>query len=329
MRFGPGHLPDARRLTPDALFATMYIDQTGIHLGPIFFHFYGLILVSGAFVAGWLTAREAARTGHDPEPVWDALLWALLGGIVGARIWHILTPPPSQGVDLWYYLNLTNLLPIFQWGDITIQVPAAFAINNGGLGIPGGVIGGVLAVWVFCRRRNIPFAKFVDWAAPGLVLAQAIGRWGNFLNQELYGAPTTLPWGLDIDAAHRILGYTDPALRFHPLFLYESLGNVLICLGLLYLARKYTHWLKDGDLFVIYLIAYPTLRFLLDFLRLDNNQTLGINTNQVIMLVVAIAAGLFLAQRHRRLRRHELRARDGAESVEREAEGAGVESDGS
>jgi phosphatidylglycerol:prolipoprotein diacylglycerol transferase len=153
----------------------MSIDQTGIHLGPVFFHFYGLILVSGAFVAGWLAAREAARTGHDPEPVWDALLWALLGGIVGARIWHILTPPPSQGVDVGYYLNLTNMLPIFQWGGINIQVPAAFAINNGGLGIPGGVIGGALAVWYFCRRRNIPFAKFVDWAAPGLVLAQAIG----------------------------------------------------------------------------------------------------------------------------------------------------------
>lgn len=296
-----------RTLSAVVCFVTMGIDQTGIHLGPIYFHFYGLILVSGAFIAGWLAAREAARNGHDPEPVWDALLWALLGGIVGARVWHIFTPPPSQGVDIWYYLNLTNLLPVFQWGDFVLQLPAAFAVNNGGLGIPGGVIGGVLAVWVFCRRRNIPFAKFVDWAAPGLVLAQAIGRWGNFLNQELYGAPTTLPWGLDIDAAHRILGYTDPTLRFHPLFLYESLGNVLICLGLLYLARRHKDWLKDGDLFVVYLIAYPTLRFLLDFLRLDNNQVLGLNTNQTIMLVVAMVAGFFLAQRHRRLRRHELK----------------------
>lgn len=158
------------------------------------------------------------------------------------------------------------------------------------------MIGGVLAVWVFCRRRNIPFAKFVDWAAPGLVLAQAIGRWGNFLQPgTLRRADHTVGPGASTPRIASSATPT-PALRFHPLFLYESLGNVLICLGLLYLARKYTHWLKDGDLFVIYLIAYPTLRFLLDFLRLDNNQTLGINTNQVIMLVVAIAAGLFLAQ---------------------------------
>ncbi len=282
------------------------IDQTGIHVGPLYFHFYGLIMVVGALVGGWLTAREAARLGHDPEPIWDALLWALLGGIVGARIWHILTPPPSQGVDVGYYLNFANTLPVFEWGGFVLRLPAALAINNGGLGIPGGVIGGALAVWVFCRRRNLPFAKVVDWAAPGLALAQAIVRWGNFINQELYGAPTTLPWGLDIDAAHRILGFTDPALRFHPLFLYEGVGTVLICLGLLYLARRHKGWLKDGDLFVIYLIAYPTVRFFLDFLRLDNNQTLGLNTNQTIMLVVAIAAALVLAQRHRRIRRHQL-----------------------
>lgn len=284
----------------------MFIDQTGIHLGPLYFHFYGLIMVFGAAVGAWLTARAAARAGHDPEPIWDALLWALAGGIIGARLWHIFTPPPSQGVDVWYYLNFSNTLPVFVWGDFVVRLPAALAINNGGLGIPGGVIGGVLGVWLFCRRRSLPFAKVVDWAAPGLALGQAIVRWANFINQELYGAPTTLPWGLNIDAAHRILGFTDPTFRFHPLFLYESIGDALICLGLLYVARKYVTWLKDGDVFVIYLIAYPVLRFFLDFLRLDNNQTLGLNTNQAIMLVVALVAAVVLAQRHRRLRRHQL-----------------------
>ena len=284
----------------------MFIDQTGIHLGPLYFHFYGLIMVFGAAVGAWLTARAAARAGHDPEPIWDALLWALAGGIIGARLWHIFTPPPSQGVDVWYYLNFSNTLPVFVWGDFVVRLPAALAINNGGLGIPGGVIGGVLGVWLFCNRRSLPFAKVVDWAAPGLALGQAIVRWANFINQELYGAPTALPWGLNIDAAHRILGFTDPAVRFHPLFLYESIGDALICLGLLYVARKYVTWLKDGDVFVIYLIAYPVLRFFLDFLRLDNNQTLGLNTNQAIMLVVALVAAVVLAQRHRRLRRHQL-----------------------
>ncbi len=286
----------------------MSIDQTGIHLGTLYIHFYGVIMVVGAAIGAWLTAREAVRHGHDPEPIWDALLWALGGGILGARLWHILTPPPSQGVDVWYYLNFSNTLPVFQWGDFTLRLPAALAINNGGLGIPGGIIGGVLAVWLFCRRRNLPFADVADWAAPGVALAQAVVRWGNFINQELYGAPTTLPWGLDIDAAHRILGYTDPALRFHPLFLYEAFGNILICLGLLYVARRYAGWLKPGDVFIVYLMAYPTLRFFLDFLRLDNNQTLGINTNQYFMVVVAVLAAFFLAHRHRRLRRHEIRA---------------------
>jgi phosphatidylglycerol:prolipoprotein diacylglycerol transferase len=289
----------------------MEITPIGIQLGPIFLHYYGLILVGGAFAAGWLAAREAVRRGRDPEPVWDVLLWVLIGGILGARIWHIFTPPASSiaaGRDVAYYLNLTNLLPVFQWGATVIQVPAALAINQGGLGIPGGVIGGVIALWIFCRRRGLNFLEFTDTAAPGLILAQAIGRWGNFINQEVYGAPTTLPWGLTIDAVHRVPGFEDPALRFHPLFLYESLGNLLICGLLLYLARRFEKQHKPGDIFLVYLIAYPALRFFLDFLRLDNNQILGLNTNQTIMLVVAVVAAFILAQRHRRLRRHELKA---------------------
>ncbi len=277
----------------------MTFDQFGfqIQIGSLTIpvNYYGIILVTGAFIAAYLASLEARRRGHNPEFVWDGLIWALIGGIVGARLWHIFTPPPSmiaQGITTEYYL--THPLD---------------AINTrlGGLGIPGAVIGGLLGVYLFARWKKLNFFEWVDIAAPALPLGQAIGRWGNFINQELYGAPTTLPWGLEIDAAHRVPGYSDPALRFHPLFLYESIGNLIICGTLLYAARRQTERFRTGDLFLLYLIMYPALRFFLDFIRLDNAQVLGMNTNQMIMLGIAVVAGLVFYQRHRRMRRHELK----------------------
>ena len=140
-----------------------------------------------------------------------------------------------------------------------------------------------------------------------MALGQCIGRWANYVNQELYGMPTTLPWGISIDAAHRVAGFTDPALKFHPLFFYEALGTGLICLGLLYLGKRLSGWLKPGDLFLMYLIAYPTLRFFLEFLRLDSSPIFGVNANQTFMLIVAVVAVGWLVYRHRRIRRHELK----------------------
>lgn len=280
----------------------MTIDGTGIYftLGSFVLplRFYGIILVSGAFLGAYLASLEARRRGQNPELVWDAILWALVGGIVGARLWHILTPPPSMvaaGLTTQWYL--TNPLD-------------AIAVWNGGLGIPGAVAGGLLGLYLFTRRHKLHFAQWADIAAPGLALGQAIGRWGNYVNQELYGAPTTLPWAISIDAAHRVPGFTDPALKFHPLFLYESIGNLLICLGLLYIARRYAAWLKSGDLIIIYLIMYPVLRFFLEFIRLDSSELFSINANQTLMLVVAIVAGLALTRRHQGVRRHQLKARE-------------------
>lgn len=273
----------------------MSVDQLGLHLGPLYLRFYGLILVTGAFAGGYLAAREAKRRGLNPDLVWDGLIWALVGGIVGARLWHIFTPPPSmvaQGITTTYYL--THPLD-------------ALAVWNGGLGIPGAVLGGLLGVWLFTRRNRVDFVALLDLVAPALALGQAIGRWGNFVNQELYGAPTTLPWGLAIDPQFRLPGFTDPALRFHPLFLYESLGDLAICLGLIYVGRRWAERLRRGDLFLLYLIAYPILRFGLDFIRLDNAQFLGINTNQTVMALVALGALGALLTRPRRPRRHELK----------------------
>jgi phosphatidylglycerol:prolipoprotein diacylglycerol transferase len=187
---------------------------------------------------------------------------------------------------------------------------------KGGLGIPGAVVGGALGLWLFTRRNRLPFAVWADLAAPGLAMGQAIGRWGNYVNQELFGRPTRLPWGIAIDPAYATpLGFTDSGLRFHPLFLYESLANLAICLGLLWLARRLGERLKPGDVFLAYLVAYPTVRFLLEFMRIDSPLAAAsgvvLNINQVLMLVVALVATLALALRTRRTRRYQLRAQAG------------------
>ena len=260
---------------------------TGFHIGPIPVYYYGIILMLGALAGSWLASREARRRGQDTELVWDGLIWVLVGGIIGARIWHILTPPPSMvalGITTSWYLT-HPLDMISTW--------------NGGLGIPGAVIGGAIALFMFSKRRKISFLDWVDIAAPGLALGQAIGRWGNFVNQEVYGAPTNLPWAVHIDAQHRLPAYQNVE-TFHPLFLYESLWSLMNMGVLLWLGRRYSDRLKSGDLFLTYLIIYPLGRFLLEFLRLDSAQVAGINANQTVMAVVALAATAVLIWRHRK-----------------------------
>jgi phosphatidylglycerol---prolipoprotein diacylglyceryl transferase len=257
----------------------------GFQLGPIYIHFYGILIMLGVLGAVWLSTREAARLDQDPEIVWDVVAWVLISGIIGARIWHILTPPPSmvaQGITTMYYL--THPLD-------------ALAIWKGGLGIPGAVMGGVLALFIYMRSRKLSFGTWLDIVAPGLALAQAIGRWGNFVNQELYGAPTNLPWAIYIDPAHRVPGYEQFAY-YHPLFLYESLFNLANMGFLLWLGRRYKSSLKPGDLFISYLVTYPLARFLLEFLRLDSSQVAGINANQTLMAVIVVLASAALIWRH-------------------------------
>lgn len=258
----------------------------GINIGPLTIHYYGIIIMVGAVAGAWLASRQAKRYGQNPEIVWDGLVWVLVGGILGARIWHILTPPPSmvdQGITTYFYL--THPLD-------------ALAIWQGGLGIPGAVIGGAIALYWFCRHNKISFPLWADIAAPALALGQAIGRWGNFVNQEVYGQPTDLPWAISIDPQHRLPGFENYE-RFHPLFLYESLWNFGLVAFLLFLSGRYRDRLKPGDLFLVYLIGYPLGRFLLEFLRLDASQVGGMNANQTVMLVVIVAAAGLLFWRHR------------------------------
>jgi phosphatidylglycerol---prolipoprotein diacylglyceryl transferase len=170
---------------------------------------------------------------------------------------------------------------------------------NGGLGIPGAVIGGAIALYLFCHRRKISFLDWADIAAPGLALGQAIGRWGNFVNQELYGAPSKLPWAIHIDPQRRLPGYQNIE-TYHPVFLYESLWSLMNMGVLLWLGRRYPDRLKTGDIFLTYLVIYPVGRFLLEFLRLDSSQVVGLNANQTIMALVALAAAAGLILRHRK-----------------------------
>jgi phosphatidylglycerol:prolipoprotein diacylglycerol transferase len=260
--------------------------REGFYIGPFLIHYYGIIIMFGALVAAWLATREAKRRGIDPEMVWDMLPWLLIGGIIGARLWHILTPPASmvaQGITTMYYL--THPLD-------------ALAIWNGGLGIPGAVMGGVIALIFYTRAKKVSFLMWADIAAPGLALAQAIGRWGNFVNQELYGSPSNLPWAIYIDPARRLPGFENQA-TYHPLFAYECIWNLLNMAFLLWFSRKFAAWLKIGDIFLIYLIFYPVGRFFLEFLRLDASQVAGLNANQTLMAVIALASAATLIWRHR------------------------------
>jgi len=250
-------------------------------------YYYGILIMLGAVAATWLASRESKRYGQDPEIAWDVLPWALIGGIIGARLWHIFFPPASmvaQGITTGFYL--THPLD-------------AINLRNGGLGIPGAVAGGVLAFWIYARVKKVSLAIWLDAVAPGLALAQAIGRWGNFFNQEVYGAPTNLPWKIFIDPSRRLPGFENVAY-YHPLFFYEFIYNLLNMGFLLWISRKLNGKLKTGDLFLIYMAFYGVGRFALEFLRLDPAPVGTININQTLMISVAIISGIVLFLRHRK-----------------------------
>lgn len=249
-------------------------------------YFYGILIMLGALTATWIAYKRAKDYGRDPDLAWDMLPWALVGGIIGARLWHILTPPASmkaQGITTLFYL--THPLEMLN-------------LRNGGLGIPGAVLGGFIAVYLYARNKEESILTWADIIAPGLAVAQAIGRWGNFFNQELYGAPTNLPWKLYIAPNKRLPEYANVSY-YHPLFAYEFIWNLLNAGVLIWASRRYKNWLKRGDLFCIYLVFYGVGRFLLEFLRLDPSPVAGLNINQTLMAVIAVGALAVLVIRHR------------------------------
>ncbi len=268
----------------------MSVDQYGINIGPLTFHFYGLLIMLGAVVGAFIARRllSEMEPERDPDLIWDALVWALIFGVIGARLYHVFTPSQSllnAGIDTRYYLTHPIDL-IASW--------------QGGMGMPGAIAGGVLGLYIFARRNQIDLRTILDAAGPGLAVGHAIGRWGNFVNQELYGPPTDLPWGIFIRPENRLAGY-EAFEYFHPLFAYEGLWNLATAAVLLWVWRRYGERLLPGDLFLMYLIGYPVGRFLLEFLRIDYVPLLGVNFNQMLSLAVAVASAAFLYYRHRRV----------------------------
>lgn len=294
----------------------MTFHRTGLEIGPFdilgltihpTFHFYGLIIVTGIFVSAWLIARLAKIDGKDPEHVWNALLWVILLGVIGARAWHVLFPAKEMveagKTAEWYLTHPFDLHdgPLIIW--------------NGGLGIFGAVIGGALGIIIYARRHKLDLLPWLDIAAVALPLGQAIGRWGNFVNEELYGKPTDLPWGITL--SHPPAGYTVND-TFHPLFLYESLWNLVNFGILLVVWLRYRDRLKRGDILLLYLVLYPFTRLALEFVRFEPTEVSGINVSRVFTFGVVIVAALLLLYRHRAdLRR---RREPGADKSSEESE---------
>jgi phosphatidylglycerol:prolipoprotein diacylglycerol transferase len=267
--------------------------------------YYGIIIVIAMLVAAYVAARLAKRAGQDPDHVWGGLTWAIIPAIVLARLWFVLFPPASlvdQGMDTaWFFNNFSNL----ENGPL--------AIWSGGLSIFGAIIGGFIGAYIYIRRNRLPVGPWLDIAGVTLPLGQAIGRWANFINQELYGLPTTLPWGITIDAAHRVDVIVDPARQslrslvdwpletlFHPLFLYESLWSIVAFIVLLNLFLRYRKNFRPGDIFLLYVMQYAFIRFLLEFIRVEVAYLPGttINSSQVICAVAfVVALAIFLYRR--------------------------------
>ncbi|MCI2264127.1 prolipoprotein diacylglyceryl transferase [Sediminivirga luteola] len=249
---------------------------SGFSLGPITIHAYALCLILGIIAALWLTNRRWQARGGSEDDLWVIAMWAIPAGIIGGRLYHVIsTPRPYFGAD----------------GDPM----AVLYVWNGGLGIWGAVVLGALAAWWAARRHKISIGAFLDAAAPGLILAQAIGRWGNWFNQELFGAPTTLPWGLQIDYTHPNWPAGVPeGTVFHPTFLYESLWNIAGALLLIWLHRRLK--LAHGQVFLLYICYYTLGRVWIEALRIDTAELiLGVRLNVWVSILVFLAAAVVFA----------------------------------
>ena len=256
----------------------------GFHLGPLIIHFYGLAYVVALVAAIAVTIRRWEARGGSRELVIEVALWGFPAGLFGARLYHLATS--------W------NEVPHTWWGP--------FAVWQGGLGIWGGIaLGSLVGVWRL-RRRGVHVARFLDAAAPALLVAQAIGRVGNYFNQELFGGPTRLPWGLEIDPAHRPAGYAQYA-TFQPTFLYELIWNLALAAALVWLRRRRV--IRAPGLFALYVAGYSGFRIFEELLRVDPAHHLfGLRLNLYVAAALTIT-GLVWFARSQRLRLPRLAAR--------------------
>ncbi|MFD5321532.1 prolipoprotein diacylglyceryl transferase [Streptomyces sp. NPDC127098] len=265
--------------------------ESEIHLGPLPLRGYALCIIIGVFLAIWLGGKRWVDRGGKPGTVADIAVWAVPFGLVGARVYHVIT-------DYQLYFGDGR-----DWVD-------SFRIWDGGISIWGAIAGGALGTWIACRRRGIALPPMADALAPGIAFAQAIGRWGNWFNQELYGRATDVPWAVEIDNG------LDQG-TFHPTFLYESLWCLGVGALVIWADRRFR--LGHGRAFALYVAAYTVGRFWVEYLRIDEaHEFLGLRLNNWTSLAVFVAAVLYLVIS---ARRHPGRE----ENVEPDAEATGAE----
>ena len=246
--------------------------SNSLSIGPIDLNAYGLMIALGVIAAVWLFGRRLEeRSLAKREVASQIALWAVIAGVVGARLYHVITD--------WH-----------RFDDDIIDVVKVW---QGGLGIPGGLMAGIpVGIWM-AKRHGLSAADAATCGAPALPLAQAIGRWGNWFNQELFGRATDLPWALEIDADHLPAGY-EPGTTFHPTFLYESLWNLGLCGLLLWIDRKYS--IARGGLLAVYVLGYGIGRFWVEGLRIDEADEFGgLRFNQWMAIAAIIGGGAYLA----------------------------------
>ncbi len=250
------------------------------NVGPLPIRGYALSILVGIFVAIYVGNRRWLARGGRAGDVADVAIWAVPFGVVGGRLYHVATD--------WYTY----------FGPNGRGFIASLRIWDGGLGIWGAVVLGGVGAWIGCRRRGILLPPFGDAIAPGVVLAQALGRFGNWFNQELFGGPTTLPWGLEISPANRPAGFEQFA-TFHPTFLYESLWCVGVAIVVVWADRRFT--MGHGRVFALYVLLYSCGRGWIEALRIDDaNHIFGIRFNVFTSIVVIVGALIYLVLSHRR-----------------------------
>ncbi|WP_019147998.1 prolipoprotein diacylglyceryl transferase [Timonella senegalensis] len=250
------------------------------YLGPFPLRAYALAILLGIAVAVWLTSKRMVARGGTAENVYDISMWAVPFGIVGGRLYHVISSPRAY----------------FGEGGNPIK---ALYIWEGGLGIWGAIALGAVGAWIGARRAGVKFGDFADAVAPGLLIAQAIGRLGNWFNQELFGGPTTLPWGLEIDDAHLPAGFESGTL-FHPTFLYELLWCLAAAGLILFLDKKFSF--KRGQIFWMYVAFYTLGRVWIESVRIDAAETvLGLRLNvwtSIVVFALAVVGYIVAGRRN-------------------------------
>lgn len=245
--------------------------ESGVwNLGPVPVRAYAMCILLGIIVGVWMGNRRWVQRGGASGFVTDAALWVVPFGIVGARLYHVATDFPTY------------------FGENGLGFVAAMKIWQGGLGIWGAVLGGALGAWIACRRAGVLLPPLADAVAPGVVLAQGIGRWGNWFNQELFGSPTTGPWGLQIAVEHRPNGFVEYE-TFHPTFLYESLWCVFVAVLIIWADKRFH--LGHGRVFALYVFTYCIGRLVFEVVRIDNATLIfGVRINVFTSIFVALGA---------------------------------------